>query len=145
MMNFGFESGSNNMLKILRKGVTVEQAYTAIEMVKKAGMKVRGQLMTGLPGETDEDVEATATFVRTAKEVDAWGIHILRPFPGTPMWEHPEKYGLKINTDTDFDDWHTCGKVGSKLTEDSIVQHRLDYLRSVAAEKSVERQAAKVL
>jgi radical SAM superfamily enzyme YgiQ (UPF0313 family) len=136
-ITFGFESGSDRMLKILNKGTTVEKAYDAISLVKQSGMKVRGQLMVGLPWETFEDIEMTEEFIQRAKEVDAWGVHVLQPYPGTPMWDNPEKYGLEIDKDTDFEGWHTCGKIGVTLSEKPFIQKRVDYLRRAAGEKSL--------
>ena len=56
-VTFGFESGSNRILKFLNKNTTIEQAYKAIEISNKVGLKIRGQLMVGLPSETEKDVE----------------------------------------------------------------------------------------
>lgn len=140
-ITFGFESGSNRILKKIRKNTTVEQAYTAIENVKKAGMKIRGQMMVGLPTETMDDVEMTADFIRTAKEVDVFSIHVFQPYPGCDIWDYPEKYGIEIDKDTDFSDWHTCGKVGATLSKNEAIQWSCDYLRKVAAERNLEAYA----
>ncbi|MFH2058568.1 MAG: radical SAM protein [Pseudomonadota bacterium] len=58
-VSFGAESGSNKVLKKLRKGVTVEQLKQATEFLLKEGVNTDYSLMGGLPGETDEDFQAT--------------------------------------------------------------------------------------
>ena len=55
---YGFESGDDNILLKINKWTTADQGHEAIKLTKKAGLKVRGQLMVGLPGETDETVRA---------------------------------------------------------------------------------------
>jgi anaerobic magnesium-protoporphyrin IX monomethyl ester cyclase len=55
-VTFGFESGSNEVLKAMNKKLTVQDHYKAIRISKEAGLKIRGQIMVGFPGETEEDV-----------------------------------------------------------------------------------------
>lgn len=137
-VTFGFESGSNKMLDILNKKTTLEQAYKAIKISKAAGLKVRGQLMVGLPYESDEDVEATATFIKKSTEVDTFGLHILQPFPGCDIWLNPDRYGFEIKDKIEFDKYHTIGKPEDILTEDSIKWERFKYLKSVIGNRSID-------
>lgn len=137
-VTFGFESGSDRILKAIKKNTTVKQAYEAIDIAKKAGFKIRGQLMVGLPFEEDEDVEATAAFIRKADKVDTFGLHVFQPYPGSDVWEYPWKYNWKIDKDTDFSDYHTIGKPNAQLTRDTIVWNRFGYLKSVIDKRSID-------
>lgn len=138
-VTFGFESGSNRILKFLNKNTTIEQAYNAIEISKKVGFKVRGQLMVGLPSETKEDVELTASFIKkTNKKVDAFGIHLFQPFPGCDIWERPDKYDYPIDKDTDFRKYHTIGKPGDEDINDDRVK-QFYYLREIAGYKNIDK------
>ena len=139
-VTFGFESGSNRVLKAIGKNTTVEQAYEAIDVVKAAGMKIRGQLMVGLPTESAHDVEMTAGFIRKSEKVDTFGLHVFQPFPGCEFWENPEDYGLEIDKNTNFDDYHTIGKPGERLTDDDRIWNHYLYLKSVIADRSIEVQ-----
>jgi radical SAM superfamily enzyme YgiQ (UPF0313 family) len=142
-VTFGFESGSNRILDKMKKYTTVKQAYDAIKIAKAAGLKIRGQLMTGLPGETEEDIELTAEFIRNAKEVDTMGLHIFQAYPGCDVWENPNAYGWPMNkytmVDSDFSNFYTIGKPGVKLTNDPEIQKRFDYLRGVISERNIDK------
>jgi anaerobic magnesium-protoporphyrin IX monomethyl ester cyclase len=54
LIHFGVESGSQKMLKVMRKGTTVELNAKAIKWAKEAGISVAVSLVIGYPGETPE-------------------------------------------------------------------------------------------
>lgn len=139
---FGFETGSNKLLEIVNKRTTVEQSYEAINNVKNVGMKIRGQMMVGLPGETDETVEETANFIRKAKKVDTFGMHVFQPVPGCDIWNNPEKYNYKLNKNTDFSTYHTIGKPGDKLTNNQKVNKWFKYLKQIISNRNIELKGA---
>jgi anaerobic magnesium-protoporphyrin IX monomethyl ester cyclase len=98
-VSFGIESGNAEMLKRIRKGITLEQAREATKICKEAGIITHASFMVGLPGETLETLKDTTDF---AEELDiVYGYHFLAPFPGTTVKEELEKYDLKILTE----DW----------------------------------------
>lgn len=84
-VNIGFESGSQRMLDRMQKDCTVEHGYKAAEMLREAGIRVRGSFIVGTPGETPADVAETKRFIRKAK-IDFASIHYLTPYPGTALW-----------------------------------------------------------
>jgi len=135
---YGFESGSNYILEKASKKTTIEQAYEAIKLTKEAGMRIRGQMIVGLPFETDKTVEETAEFIRRAQEVDAIGLHMFYPFPGCDVWNNPEKYNYYIDKNTDFSEYHTIGRPCDPLTKNAQKQGWYDYLKSVIGERSIE-------
>lgn len=92
---FGVESVSQKVLDKIRKGFTVEQAKKALKFAKQAGMRVVASFIVGLPGETLESALQILPFL-TETRPDLVGIHALSPFPGTEIYEHPERYGIKI-------------------------------------------------
>jgi len=59
----GVESGSQRILDVLNKSVTVEQNKKAIKICKEAGLLVHGSFMLGSPTETVEDVRLTQKFI----------------------------------------------------------------------------------
>jgi len=98
-VSFGIESGNTEMLKIVKKGITLQQARKAIESCKEAGMRAHASFIVGLPGETLQTMEDSDKF---AQELGIeYGYHFLAPFPGTTVREEVEKYDLEILTD----DW----------------------------------------
>ncbi|MDX9761108.1 MAG: radical SAM protein [Desulfomonilia bacterium] len=98
-ISFGIESGNPEMLKRVRKGITVEQAREATRICKEAGITTHASFMVGLPGESPETLGDTA---RLAQELDIYyGYHMLAPFPGTTVRDEIEQYDLEILTN----DW----------------------------------------
>lgn len=93
-VSFGIESGNSEMLKSIRKGITLDQARHAVALCKKVGMMAHASFIVGLPGESAETMNDTLTF---AKELNIeHGYHMLAPFPGTTLRERVEEYDLEI-------------------------------------------------
>lgn len=98
-ISFGIESADPEILRRVRKGITLDQARRAVAWSKAAGLRTHVSFMVGLPGESPETLDATQRF---AEELDvAYGYHFLSPFPGTTVRENIHDYDLTILTD----DW----------------------------------------
>ncbi len=98
-VSFGIESGNPEMLKRIRKGITLDKATRAVKCCKEVGMDVFVSFIIGLPGESQETLRDTHKF---ANELDIpHGYHFLAPFPGTVIREEKEQYDIDILTD----DW----------------------------------------
>lgn len=97
-VGFGIESGSERVLKFIKKSATKDQIRSAVKMAKEAGIDVRGFFMLGFPTETKEEIEETIKF---AKElgVDVAQFMIATPYPGTEMWKIAEENGRINNED----------------------------------------------
>jgi radical SAM superfamily enzyme YgiQ (UPF0313 family) len=85
-INFGVESGSQQILDILNKGITLEQTREAFDLCKQIGLRTHAYLMIGSPGETRETIHATADFIREIKPDDMY-ISITTPLPMTKLYE----------------------------------------------------------
>ena len=97
-VGFGIESGSDRVLKFIKKSATTDQIRTAVRMAKKAGIDVRGFFMIGFPTETKEEIMQT---IRFAKElnVDVAQFMVATPYPGTEMWNIAQQNGTIHNED----------------------------------------------
>lgn len=85
-VGFGFESGSQRILDILKKErTTVAENALAARLCKDAGIYSWATFMIGNPTETIEDIQATVDFIKN-NYIDGVGIHITTPFPGTELW-----------------------------------------------------------
>lgn len=70
-ISFGLESGSQRLLDAMRKGCSVDGNETFLRDAYDAGISVRCTMFKGYPGETAEDMEATADFLeRNALFID---------------------------------------------------------------------------
>ena len=93
-LNFGFESGNERILKMLKGGtVTIEQNKNAILLGKKYGFRVFGSLIFGSPTETLKDMDDTIKFIDFAvkNKIDGLWTFVMTPFPSTPIWEIAKK------------------------------------------------------
>jgi radical SAM superfamily enzyme YgiQ (UPF0313 family) len=89
---YGFESGDDRMLKLLKKGNTVEINKRAIRFTKEAGLEVRGDFIVGTPGETWESLEKTVRFAIDMR-LDYAHFNKFTPFPGTELYEKLKTQG----------------------------------------------------
>ena len=91
-ISYGVETGSQRLLDLINKGVTLEQVEHAFRLTKRAGITIRGFFMLGLPTETPAESQATIDF---AKKIDPlWAqFTITVPYPGTPMFIELERKG----------------------------------------------------
>ena len=85
-MQFGVEHGSERVLALLDKGTNMRHARNALALVRKVGMNLGIYLITGIPGETWEDVEQTAALIRDTRPQDCQ-ISPLALYPGTRMFD----------------------------------------------------------
>ena len=87
-IDLGIESGSDRILKNIKKGITVEQAVTAAKIIKKAGIGLKVFIMHGLPGETYEDIKKTiflSRYLYYKVRVDGATQGITVIYPGTEL------------------------------------------------------------
>jgi anaerobic magnesium-protoporphyrin IX monomethyl ester cyclase len=92
-VNYGVESGDPEVLKRLRKGITLEQAERAFYLTRKHGMDALAYFMLGCPGDTQETIERTRRFAEKLKPAY---VHftILMPFPSTQVYADALAKGL---------------------------------------------------
>lgn len=85
-IHYGIEAGTQKILKILNKGITIEQVKTAFELTKKAGIQAAGYFMLGSPDETREDIKET---INLLKKINPDYIHvsITTPYPATGLYQ----------------------------------------------------------
>lgn len=96
-VGIGFESADDDILKLMKKAgkATTNMHQNAVKVIQKHGMRCKIFIISGLPGETEETVEATKQFVLTLNP-DKWINTLFTPYPGTPVFNNPEFYGVEI-------------------------------------------------
>ena len=96
--NFGLETGSQRILDLLNKGVTVEQAYQMNRKLAEYPVMPHYNLMVGLPTETIEDLHMTLDMILKLKKenpnVKIPTIFLFIPWPGTKMYDIAIKHGF---------------------------------------------------
>ena len=84
-IHYGVEAGTQKILDVLRKGITLEMAEKAFKLTKKVGIQTLGYFMIGSPFETKEDILKT---IKLMKKLDPDYVHIsiTTPFPATDLY-----------------------------------------------------------
>lgn len=89
---FGIESGSDRILKLIKKGETLAQMHTAVREACSLGFMVTLFFIIGLPYETPDDVRKSFEFAKKYPVFDARFYNLI-PFPGTELYAWIEKNG----------------------------------------------------
>lgn len=113
----GLESGSDKVLKAMRKLETMEIQRRGVEYCYNARIKVKGFFIIGLPEETWDDVMLTINF---AKELVQTGrvqyadCYILNPIPASVFWQQPDQFDVKpiYPKDSNWSEYYQVGKGG---------------------------------
>lgn len=93
-IGIGIEVANNEALKKLKKGITIEQAENAINIIKKFPITVRCFFMIGLPIDNLETLTSNITFLEKNKIENAVFCNFI-PFRGTDMYINKDKYNIK--------------------------------------------------
>ncbi|PYJ59665.1 MAG: hopanoid biosynthesis associated radical SAM protein HpnJ [Verrucomicrobia bacterium] len=94
----GYESGNEDILKNIKKGVTMDEMRRFTKACHQAGVVIHGTFILGLPVETRESIENTINF---AKELDVFSIQVslAAPYPGTELFEMARQNGWFVKKD----------------------------------------------
>jgi radical SAM superfamily enzyme YgiQ (UPF0313 family) len=86
LVSFGIESGNQDLLDKLQKGMTLEKCRQVVGWCHEVGLEVMGTFMLAIPGETPEKAERTIDF---AIELDLTYAAFIPTHPlfGTPLFE----------------------------------------------------------
>lgn len=128
---FGVESGSQRILDLIGKGITVDQVRNAVLWAKQAGIThIEGNFIIGCdPSETAEDLKETAKLI-AALPWTFVSVAIIVPYPGTPVRERMLAAGL-IDTAVTWDDYVIFGKRPGWRTEQFSADRLLEIQRSL--------------
>jgi len=108
-MSMGVETGSDVMMKAIRKGCTTQQYKQAYQWMYKKGLQTRASFIVGLPYETHETVRQSIDFAKTI-DLMRCAVNILTPYPGTQTYKQAiAKDGLHLIC-SDWKDFKRWGK-----------------------------------
>ena len=93
---FGIESGSDRILRKMKKGITVVDVKNAVEAARRHGLKIAGSFIVGYPGENEGDFEDTIELVDDLI-LDDYFVSIAEPLPGTSLADDINKTHLSEN------------------------------------------------
>src|SRR5579862_18275 len=138
----GVESGSQQVLDAMDKGLEVSEVIAARVRLKEAGIRACYFLQFGYPGETWKDIEQTIALVRRTRPYDI-GVSVSYPLPNTRFYQKVQaELGRKRNW-TDSDD--LCVMFTAEYQDAfyhairDALHAEVDSWRSSAADNQVER------
>ncbi|HPA20491.1 MAG TPA: hopanoid biosynthesis associated radical SAM protein HpnJ [Verrucomicrobiae bacterium] len=88
----GYESGNGEILRNIKKGLTLGEMRAFTRDCRKAGVTIHGTFIIGLPGETPDTIEES---IRFAMDLDVFSIQVslAAPYPGTELFEQAQANG----------------------------------------------------
>lgn len=94
----GYESGSDEILKNIKKGITIEQIKQFAKDARKANLLVHGDFIVGLPRETKDTIELTRKLIKETKP-EILQVQVASPLPGTQFYDWCKENGYLLTDD----------------------------------------------
>jgi len=118
-ISFGLESGSDWLLERMKKSQRVDTAIQAVKWTHEAGIRVKGLLMLGYPGETRQTINETKEFVKNIP-LTTMNLSKFTPYPGSPIYR--KLYGASIIES----DWDRLNGMNFVYKADGFTEEELD-------------------
>ena len=87
LLDVGYESGSDDILKNIKKGITTQDSRRFTKDAKRAGLMILADFIFGMPGETKETAEQTIRFMKEIKP-NLVQFAVATPIPGTEFYDY---------------------------------------------------------
>ena len=100
LISLGIESGSDEILRLMKKGNTVSKIRECVRMINASGIDVAGFFILGYPGETEESIRKTIRFSLELGLVRA-NFFTYLPFPGSESYNELASAGELGKVDWD--------------------------------------------
>ena len=126
LISVGIESGSDRVLKMKKKELTVKKILNGVNVIKKSGIDIAGFFMFGYPGETIEEMKKTIELSLKLPLIRANYFTFL-PLPGTEIFND-----MKKNNELDKVDWGHFYFMNAVYSSNGITRKHL---------KKIQRQA----
>lgn len=100
-ISMGVETASEEGLKFIGKGISKDEAVTAVKMVKDAGIKARVYMMWGLPFDSNQTVDSSLDLI---EEMNPDGVQLALaiPLPGSELYNRAGELGISLESNLDL-------------------------------------------
>ena len=129
LVAFGFESGSDEILKAMKKGATVEMNLRAAKWCHEVGLPFWGFNVIGFPWETKEHILMTKKFIMEA-DPDFIEVTMALPFYGTELYKVCKENDLLAESPLGSDFFHSATKGTMYLSIEEVEKLRKNILLS---------------
>jgi amino acid adenylation domain-containing protein len=95
-MDLALETTSPRLQKLIRKNLNLERLYQNIDYIIRRHPQVilEMQIIHGLPGETEEEAQASLDYIKNLRWAHFPYIHVLNIYPGSAMAEIAVQHGI---------------------------------------------------
>lgn len=121
MASVGIETGDPELLARHRQNPDLDMLATKLRQIKQAGIRTKGLMMMGLPGETEASIRRSMEYLFSLP-IDDFNLAKFTPFPGTPLYENIGELGS-------FDeDWEKMDCMHFQFVPTGFRRERLEEL-----------------
>lgn len=143
-IRFGVESGNQDILNFIKKGITKEQVSRAVHLCEKVGIHTKAFFIIGHPKETKESIEETIDFACSLPLTDVT-VQINTPLPNTPQFAQAKNYGTIREIDySKYSFWDAVFIPHGLTQQDLLFYHKEFYRRFFWRPATLKRQLRKV-
>ncbi|MFA5142634.1 MAG: radical SAM protein [Candidatus Omnitrophota bacterium] len=126
MISLGIESGSDKVLRDMKKSLTISKIKECVKRINDGGIDVSGFFILGFPGETEESIRDTIRLSLELKLVRA-NFFTYLPFPGSESYER-----LRAENKLKGIDWNNFYFMTASYAPDGMTRARLKNLQRFA-------------
>lgn len=124
---FGFETGNEETIKRIKKGVTLEDNKKAVLYAKNAGIPVYGFYMIGFPWETKKHIKDTEKLIYEL-DCDFLEVHIALPYYGSEFYDLCKKENVLNKSSIGTDYFHSSTKGTKYIKTEELLKIRRNIL-----------------
>ncbi|PCJ17446.1 MAG: hypothetical protein COB02_13570 [Candidatus Cloacimonadota bacterium] len=107
-LNLGLESGSNDVMKMMKKGFNQKFCSDALKRIFQAGINTQLNIIIGFPGETEDHFQETLNFLDQHKQYISGftSINSCIALPGSYLSDNKSEYGIQFPKNQDPSLWY---------------------------------------
>lgn len=129
-VQFGIESGSNEVLKSINKTISIEKSHSIVKKCLEKGIHVVCSMLIGLPEDTEETIAATVAMAKKFKKEGAQIVlSCMVPYPGSEVFERADELGIRIEN-WDYAQWNMTNR--SVISTKYLSRRKIDKLYNQA-------------
>lgn len=135
-VRIGIESGSQEVLDFIKKGITLKQVEDAVGWCKKLNIKTTGFFMIGHHIDTPQTIDETIRFALSVPLTDMT-VTINTPIPGTESYEKAKAYGTFETENLDLFNYWSPIFVPRGLTKEFLLEKQAEFYKRFYLRMSV--------
>ena len=128
-ISFGIESGDEEILRLIRKNISLEETKKVVNWCHELGIRTKGFFIIGNPGETIASIDKTIRMALSLA-LDDVVVTLNTPFPGTSQYQTTSDYGKMGTCDwSRFNMWNPVFVPHGLTADELMAKHKEFYCR----------------